>query len=95
MVIQEAMAAGIPVIATNVGGIPELVVDAETGFLVPPNDPHTLAARMRQLLDKPDMAVRLGANGRKKIHEEKYRLAYHLTELLDEYRTTIDKFRTL
>jgi glycosyltransferase involved in cell wall biosynthesis len=95
MVIQEAMAAGIPVIATNVGGIPELVVDGETGFLVPPNDPHALGARMQQLLDNPDLAVRLGTNGRRKIHEEKFRPAYHLTQLLGEYRTTIDKFRPI
>jgi glycosyltransferase involved in cell wall biosynthesis len=49
--IMEAMASGVPVIATSVGGNPHLVKDKETGFLVPPKDPNILAEKIRYVLD--------------------------------------------
>ncbi len=60
----EAMAAGKPVIASEVGGVPELVLDGETGLLVPPEDPAALAAAMRKLAGDPDLRLRLGGAGR-------------------------------
>jgi glycosyltransferase involved in cell wall biosynthesis len=56
----EAMAAGCPVVATRVGGLPDLIADGETGCLVPPRDPAALAAGILQLLQHPDAARRLG-----------------------------------
>jgi glycosyltransferase involved in cell wall biosynthesis len=60
----EAMAAGRPVIGSNVGGIPEMIVDGRTGILVPPRDSARLAAAMEQLVRTPDWAMALGRAGR-------------------------------
>lgn len=51
--VMEAMAAGLPVVATGVGGVPELVRDGESGLLVPANDPQALASALKRLIDAP------------------------------------------
>jgi glycosyltransferase involved in cell wall biosynthesis len=63
LAILEAMAAAKPVIATAVGGTGEVVVDGETGLLVPPGDPTALAGAIRKLLSDPPFARRLAAAG--------------------------------
>jgi glycosyltransferase involved in cell wall biosynthesis len=70
--LLEAMAARLPVVATDVGGNPEVVVDGETGFLVPPGDPGRLAAATLKLLQAPEMARDMGAAGRRRV-EAHYR----------------------
>jgi glycosyltransferase involved in cell wall biosynthesis len=60
----EAMAHGIPVVASDVGGLREIVIDGETGFLVSPKSPGRLAARIRELAEDPKLRARLGAAGR-------------------------------
>jgi glycosyltransferase involved in cell wall biosynthesis len=60
----EAMAAGVSVIATNVGGIPEQIVHLEHGILVPPDDAAAIAAWIRRLHDDPDLRARLATSGR-------------------------------
>ena len=65
----EAMACGTAVVASAVGGIPEIVVDGETGFLVPPDDPAALAERVNALVADPDAAARLGEAGRTRAVE--------------------------
>ncbi len=67
---MEAMACGTPLLGSDVGGIPEVVVDGVTGFLVPPNDPEALRARIRLLLGDPALAARLGAAARQRIVEK-------------------------
>jgi len=67
--ILTAMACSLPVIATNVGGIPELVKNGVTGLLVPPADPRSLAEAIHQLLDDPDAAFRMGLRGRERAEE--------------------------
>jgi glycosyltransferase involved in cell wall biosynthesis len=62
--VLEAMAAGLPVVASAVGGIPEIVVDGETGLLVPPGDPAPLAEAIRRLLGDPELRRRFGEAGR-------------------------------
>ncbi len=69
-VILEAMASGLPVISTPVSGIPEVVRDGETGFLVPEHDPVAVADAAARLLADPDLATRLGAAGRAFVREE-------------------------
>jgi len=65
--LLESMAAGIPVVATRVGGIPEVVVEGETAFLVEPDDHEALALRITELLSDPAMARSMGAKGRERV----------------------------
>jgi glycosyltransferase involved in cell wall biosynthesis len=65
-VVLEAMAAGLPVVATRVGGLPELVVPGRTGWLVPPGDAPALAAAMSQALGDADAREALGRTGRER-----------------------------
>ena len=66
-VIMEAMAAGKSVVATNVGGVPELVVDGETGYLVPSNNVEELSKAINKLLDNPKGAKRMGEKGKERV----------------------------
>src|SRR5256886_4183628 len=66
-VLLESMAAGAPVVATRVGGNPEVVEDGETGLLVPPRDPAALAQAICRLLDSPELASRFGQAGRERV----------------------------
>ncbi len=62
--VLEAMAAGVPVVATRVGGIPEVVEDGVSGLLVAPRDPAALELALRSVLEDPQLAQRLRAGGR-------------------------------
>lgn len=64
LAVLEAMAAGLPVVATRVGGVAEAVLDGETGALVAPGDPPALAAALRDVLETPGLAATMGAAGR-------------------------------
>jgi glycosyltransferase involved in cell wall biosynthesis len=70
LVALEAMASGTPVIASRVGGLPEIVEDGVTGYLVPPGDVAALGARLDALLRDPDAAAQLGANARRRVLAE-------------------------
>ena len=70
LVVLEAMSVGLPVVATSVSGIPEVVLDGETGWLVSPEDPAELAAALLQLLVNPAEGVRRGENGRRRVEQE-------------------------
>jgi glycosyltransferase involved in cell wall biosynthesis len=69
-VILEAMACGKPAVATSVGGCPELIVEGETGFLVPPGDEAALAERILRLLRDAALRRRLGAAARRRVERE-------------------------
>lgn len=69
LTIVEAMAAGLPVVATSVTAVPELVKNGETGILVPWGDPQSLAQAIITLLDNPGLAKSMGQAGRKWVEE--------------------------
>ncbi len=67
VVLLEAMSYGVPVIGSRIGGIPDIVIDGETGLLVPPGDPAALATALQRLAQDEDLRARLGAAGRAHI----------------------------
>jgi glycosyltransferase involved in cell wall biosynthesis len=69
-VVLEAMASGLPVVATRVGGVPEAVVAGETGLLVPPGDAWALAAALSRLLSDPETRRAFGRAGRERVIRE-------------------------
>jgi glycosyltransferase involved in cell wall biosynthesis len=69
LVVLEAMEASVPVVASRVSGIPEVVEDGGTGWLVPPEEPASLAAALAAVLDDPAEAGRRGAAGRRRLAE--------------------------
>ena len=81
MVVIEAMAAGAPVVATRVGGVPDLVVEGESGYMVPAGDDAALAERLLMLLRDESLGARLGARGRElaraRFHVDRVARAYY------------------
>ena len=67
LTLLEAMARGLPVVATSVGGNAEVVLDGSTGFLVPPQKPEPLAERIVYVLRRPDLLAALGRRGRERV----------------------------
>jgi glycosyltransferase involved in cell wall biosynthesis len=82
--ILEAMASARPVVATSVGGLPECVAEAKTGYLVPPANSDYLANAITQLARNPSLRTHLGAAGRDRIAEE-FSLAAIATQIEDVY----------
>ena len=78
--IVEAAASGLPVVATRHSGIPEAVVDGETGFLVAERDAGALAERIGRLLGSAELRARLGAAGRR-LAEDKFDLRIQTARL--------------
>jgi glycosyltransferase involved in cell wall biosynthesis len=66
-VLLEAMASGKPLITTRIGGIPDVVVDGETGLLVPPGDAAALRKALVRLVEDGEMRVRFGEAGRRRV----------------------------
>jgi colanic acid/amylovoran biosynthesis glycosyltransferase len=82
--LMEAMSVGLPVVASRLSGIPELVEDGATGLLVPPGDVDALVVAIRTLIDDPQLRVRLGHAGRERVvHEfDIHRNARRIADLL-------------
>jgi len=83
--IIEAMAASLPVVATNVGGNPEAVKDGVSGFLVPPEDPAKMAEAIRQLLANPSQARAMGVTGRS-IAAENFTIEAMMQRIVRTYK---------
>jgi glycosyltransferase involved in cell wall biosynthesis len=81
----DAMAASKPAVATAVDGVPEVLVDGETGFLVAPHDPHALAERLVRLLKEPALRARMGAAGLARARTT-FTVDRMVEETLDVYR---------
>jgi glycosyltransferase involved in cell wall biosynthesis len=88
--LLEAMHAGRPVVATNVGGNPEIVRDGVTGLLVPPGDPVALAAAIGRLLESPQLAAAMGSAG-KTLIEERFSCERMVEQTADLYRRSLRK----
>jgi glycosyltransferase involved in cell wall biosynthesis len=84
--ILEAMANAVPVVATRVGGIPELVVDGESGILVPPDDPAALARACESVLASEELRTRLARGGVRRVeqHFELHDVARRMVALYEE-----------
>lgn len=78
--ILEAMASGLPIITTRVGGNPEIIIDGETGFLVPPTDYQSLSKVLIQLLKAPSLAKKIGLAG-----QERAKRHFSLSKMVSSY----------
>ncbi|MEP7381410.1 MAG: glycosyltransferase [Gemmatimonadota bacterium] len=85
--IVEGMAAGRPLVATAVGGVPDVVVDGETGFLVPPGSPEALADRIVALLRDPALRAAMGAAGARRARSE-----FHASAVVRRLEALYDDF---
>jgi glycosyltransferase involved in cell wall biosynthesis len=85
LVLLEAMATELPVVATAAGGVPEIVQDGETGYLVPVLDPPSLASAMLRVLSNREAAARMGRLGRRRL-EQLFTAAEMIQRTTDLYR---------
>jgi glycosyltransferase involved in cell wall biosynthesis len=90
LAILEAMAAGVPVVATDVGGVADIVRDDDTGLLVPTGDPAALAAAMQRVLCEPGLAERLRDNAFALAGERRFSEAGLIDGVLDAYERSAD-----
>jgi colanic acid/amylovoran biosynthesis glycosyltransferase len=89
MVLHEAMASRLPVVSTRHTGIPELVYDGETGFLVPERDPEAIADKVSYLLKNPDRRHKMGERGRAQI-EQYHDFDRQTDRLIEIYRSLLE-----
>lgn len=75
--VIEAMALGLPIISTNVGGLPFLIENEREGILVPPDDADLFAAAIQRLLEEPELAATLSKNGRLKVEKFDWEVVKH------------------
>jgi glycosyltransferase involved in cell wall biosynthesis len=87
-VVMEAMALGLPVVGTNIGGTVEQIVDGETGFLVPPADPAAIAEAIGKLAAEPERARHMGACGRRRVAEN-FNIAAMTGRIMEVYEDVL------
>jgi L-malate glycosyltransferase len=88
--LLEAMSFGLPCVVTRVGGNPEVVVDGETGFLIPPNDPDALADRILTLLRSPQLCLEFGTAARVRV-EAHFTTATMVRRVVSSYETLLQR----
>ncbi len=85
----EASACQIPVVASNVGGLPEVIDDQETGIIVPPRDAEKTAEALERLINDKELRLKMGANGRRKV-ENNYDWKNNVQQMVDLYQKMAD-----
>ena len=88
--ILEAMSCGLPVVATNVGGNPELVTENISGYLVPSNNPNEMAKAIQQYIDQPELLAKHGQAARERIENE-----FSMKAMVDNYVKVYDELLAL
>jgi glycosyltransferase involved in cell wall biosynthesis len=88
--VYEAFACGLPVVASNIGGLPEQVTHGREGLLFQPNDAAECAQQLRRLLEGPALVASLGANALQTVHQE-YSGERHVRQLLELFTMQIDR----
>ncbi len=88
--LLESMAEGVPVVATRVGGNPEMITEGVTGILIPPRDSAALARAMTALIESPELARRLGEAAREKVVRE-YSLERLMQRTEDLYTSLLER----
>ncbi|QVL33085.1 glycosyltransferase [Telmatocola sphagniphila] len=86
-VLLESAAVGLPIVATAVGGVPEIVKDQQTGILVPSGNPNRLANSLGEVVEKPELAKKLGKNAREYVARH-----FSFAAQADEYDTYLSGF---
>lgn len=88
------MSAGLPVVATRVGGVPEAVIEGETGYLVPRANPEATALALGHLIENPDLRRALGTAGRRH-YETEFRFDIMYDRTLEIYRSVTARRRAI
>lgn len=81
--IMEAMGQSLPIVAANVGGIPELVLEGYNGYLFQSEDAEELAKKLELLINDSDLRIRMGSNSRKIIYDNKFNRVNNIQKFLD------------
>jgi L-malate glycosyltransferase len=90
LVAAEASACGVPVVASDIGGLPEVVLDGQTGILVPPGDVSAIVHALKTLIENPDMRKSMGQAGRKHV-EMNFDLQTQVSKTLALYKTLLNR----
>lgn len=93
-VVVEAMACGVPVVATKVGGVVDIIEDGKNGILVPPADSKSMADAIMRIFEDVDLAAQLAENAYAKV-KEKYNVELMVKNTLDVYRDALSNFKIL
>jgi lipopolysaccharide heptosyltransferase II len=93
-VIIEAQAAGVPVVATQVGGVVDIIEDNKTGLLVAPSDPSGMAEAIIKIAKEPELARKLAENAYKKV-KEKYNVELMVERTVGVYKEALENFKIL
>ncbi len=89
-VLIEAGASALPVVASHVGGVPEIIEDGITGILIPPQDPQALANAVKRLICDPSLVRRMGDQAYQRVHA-RFTLSSQTRELIDLYESVVNE----
>jgi glycosyltransferase involved in cell wall biosynthesis len=89
VVLMESLATELPTIATRISGIPELVIDGDTGYLAPERDPQAIADMLVEIYNDPEEGARRGRSGRQRVLDE-FTIEGNVTRLRGIFEAVLD-----